>query len=514
MQDRRETYINMWEGGDMNVGLTNEVRGVEMNRNNGPSAGLNLPYVPRPQNADESNLISPYSYNNLQQGVAMTPAASRNAENSYMGEHANGVSDHRQMVENTLQNSYCPPTMQRFSADQSVGQSQGRMPNDGAMQYRNASSMGYHGNPNQVNAAFYPAYQTESLMASPSPRNARLTSSIQYESRVSSGADTDTEAEGATRERERTRVRRHVYRARSKSPPKYNGKFDFLDFQVQFECVAEDNGWDYSTCGKKLSRCLTDSARSILTTLDKSVRRDYKTLCAALMSLHTTPGGECLRRNELHQAVRAEGQCPSAFGREIRRLAARAYPNGNLPEPEMVQLFVRGMKDVNIERHVCLQAPDNLEEAIRQACAFQAYSTDKDTLRKPKSIVSAVKSENLETKLADLTDKYEKLLRQVSHSRAPARSDIECYSCHGKGHISRNCPLKAGVPRKINWPQSAPQMPANFNIPPPGYNWQTHMVAPASAPVVNAASPMGIAKQALNAVAQLPYPESYNSLNY
>ena len=140
------------------------------------------------------------------------------------------------------------------------------------------------------------------------------------------------------------RTPRH-HRTRRPSPRvelKYNGKFDFVDFQVQFECLAEDYDWGYVTKGKRLSRCLTEGARSVLSTLEKHVRRDYDTLCGALISLHTAPGSDGLKRNELHQAVRGSGQCPSKFGTELKRLAMRAYPLGNLLEAAIIHIFLNG----------------------------------------------------------------------------------------------------------------------------------------------------------------------------
>ena len=144
-----------------------------------------------------------------------------------------------------------------------------------------------------------------------------------------------------------TKSRRRVKRSTSQSEanaPRYNGKFDFMNFKVQFECIAEDYGWRYAEKGKKLSRCLTDEARGVLSTLDSSVRHDYKTLCEALMGLHTTPGGDGLRRNELHQLCRTEGQCPNKFGRGVKGLAMRAYYAGDQPEAVMVQMFIEGLR--------------------------------------------------------------------------------------------------------------------------------------------------------------------------
>ena len=96
--------------------------------------------------------------------------------------------------------------------------------------------------------------------------------------------------------RRRERQRRHrVPRSDSReSVPKYNGKFEFANFRVQFECMAEDYDWTYEQMGKKLNRCLVDEARAVLGTLHAREATDYDALCRALDSLHSTPGGKAL----------------------------------------------------------------------------------------------------------------------------------------------------------------------------------------------------------------------------
>ena len=303
-------------------------------------------------------------------------------------------------------------------------------------------------------------------------------------------------------------------RSRSRSPPKYNGKFDFLDFKVQFECIAEDNGWDYPTCGRKLSRCLTDSARSVLTSLDRHVRRDYTTLCAALESLHLTPGGEGLRRTELYQASRKEGQCPSAFARELQRLATKAYPQGDFPETALVQLFTKGLRSTACERHVNLQAPQTLDAAVRHACAFEAYSAEESSCKKPKPSTQAVAkiatANPLQAQITQLSEKVEQLAQQLTK---PQEKRVVCYRCRETGHVANRCPNQV-------WPQQPPpgpwQRPTWVNNK---TQWQGQGPAPRRAPVSAvtetnpAAFPYADPQPEMAGDANSTYPENFNSLN-
>jgi len=255
---------------------------------------------------------------------------------------------------------------------------------------------------------------------------------------------------------ERTPRRRHHRHSSPRVELKYNGKFDFVDFQVQFDCLAEDYDWGYVTKGKRLSRCLTEGARSVLSTLDKHVRRDYDTLCGALMSLHTAPGSAGLKRNELHQAVRASGQCPSKFGTELKRLAMRAYPLRNLPEAALVQIFLKGLNDSKMQSYVALRAPESLSDAVLDACAYEAYREPEDqVLRKPKMVNATKASPTVEDQLADLTAKYEQLLLKLDTPRSSApRPESTCFYCQGKGHFANNCPERQAAPPHVPRPSN------------------------------------------------------------
>ena len=242
--------------------------------------------------------------------------------------------------------------------------------------------------------------------------------------------------------------------------PRYNGKADFTDFKYQFECFAEDFGWDNIQMGRMLSRCLIDDARTVLGGLRPEVRRDYDTLCNALMALHSTPGGEAVKRNQLHQATRKEGQSISAFAKDLRTLASKAYPNDKLLDAALVQIFIRGLNYPGMEAHVGMQCPLNLEEAIRHASNFEAYAHNLDGVgRKPK-VVNAAKAGalssdelgNFKTGVVEQLDvvkqQFEGVNRKLEEMyhlfmlKGAHSEGTRCFHCSGYGHFASSCPLK------------------------------------------------------------------------
>ena len=101
-----------------------------------------------------------------------------------------------------------------------------------------------------------------------------------------------------------------------------------------------------------------------------------------------------------------------------------------------------------MQSYVALQAAESLSEAVRHACAYQAYGEpEEQTLRKPKMVNATKASPTVEAQLADLTEKYEQLLLKLDTPRSSApRQESTCFYCQGKGHFANNCPERQAAP--------------------------------------------------------------------
>ena len=279
------------------------------------------------------------------------------------------------------------------------------------------------------------------------------------------------------KKRNRRKHKRNELGDKDSTPPKFNGKCDFLDYINQFECYCAANCWSYKTKGYKLSFSLVDEARSVFSTLKSSKRTDYESLYKALLSRFAPSGHESKYQNELLARKRGKNESLNLYGYELQRLASRAYSKQEFPESLLVQLFLNGLKNKPATRHVSLQHPDSLEEAIALATEYMAFGSESDSEgeskcnnknegkhRKPRQensgFVHAVgqipmynntsmspqydqlleSMGNLNNRLANIENKQSNPNSQPSDKPTP--NTHPCYHCGLFGHWASTCPNK------------------------------------------------------------------------
>ena len=139
----------------------------------------------------------------------------------------------------------------------------------------------------------------------------------------------------------------------------------------------------YPDYGIELATCLTGDAREILSCLPPDLEDDYHSLVHALSTRFDPEGKESKYSAELMERVCSNKEDVATFGHQIRRLARKAYPNNDLPERVLIDLFIRGLPSEEMKRHVSSFEPNSLAEAIRRATLCETYGEKTNKSKKP-----------------------------------------------------------------------------------------------------------------------------------
>jgi hypothetical protein len=109
-------------------------------------------------------------------------------------------------------------------------------------------------------------------------------------------------------------------------PSTFDGKSHWTEFLVQFEMVADVNGWEGERRAAELAACLRDSAVGVLSLMRREERLHFPSLVRALQERF-----EPVHLDQMHQAtlktkVRRHGETLACLGAEIKRLVRLAFP--------------------------------------------------------------------------------------------------------------------------------------------------------------------------------------------
>ena len=253
-----------------------------------------------------------------------------------------------------------------------------------------------------------------------------------------------------------------IYR-KHKEPMKFNGKTDWKDYHSHFLAVAEWNGWNLEESGLQLAISLVDEAREILSSLPHFERNNYHSIINALKQRYDPDGHENSYSMELMNRARKSGEDTTAYGYALLRLAHKAYPNMPLPEQILINLYINGLGDKDLKRHVYLSKPTTLEMAIKTASIFEGFDEKppkkkigfESILKKPQnSEINAVTNtqsatqivpdmlKNIEKTMTEMSSRLNKLENgaQSSYKKSSNKSHIQCYRCQNFGHYSKFCP--------------------------------------------------------------------------
>jgi hypothetical protein len=158
-------------------------------------------------------------------------------------------------------------------------------------------------------------------------------------------------------------------------PSPYDGLTPYEDYRVQFQMLAELNGWTESCKALYLAGCLNKSARSVLNDLTPADRYDYEKLDKALRERYGTEDQAELFKAKLRSRVKLKEESLQELAHDIRRLVRLAYPGAAMQMHEDLtkDQFVEALGDGEIRWSVFQSRPRNLTEALKVAMELEAF---------------------------------------------------------------------------------------------------------------------------------------------
>jgi hypothetical protein len=253
-----------------------------------------------------------------------------------------------------------------------------------------------------------------------------------------------------------TENRPRIWYQKERAAPEYDGKANWEDFHIQFEIIAEMNGWDYSRRAAELAASLRGPALKVLSSLNSPDRGDYETLTRALNSRFNSYGNE----GEIHKAnlrtrKRQQGESLAELAQEIRVLVRKAYPKatGEIYEELTIAAFTEALSDTDLEWTVVNSCPTTSEEALTVATRLEAFRLARQKKQEHQEVHAIIEGNQGMADLKKIISRQCSPSFSIDHQTSGLSVEVgynrlKCHICKQDGHLAVNCPNKMPKMRK------------------------------------------------------------------
>ena len=243
-----------------------------------------------------------------------------------------------------------------------------------------------------------------------------------------------------------------------KEPQTYDGTSDFKDYILHFEQVAIWNKWSDIEKAQQLVMCLRGQAQTILSDLTLEQMNKYSDVRAAFERRFDPPGRETAYKSELRDKRLHQSESISQYGYSIRRLVTLAYPEMPRDARDVFATdhFIHGLSSNDMKKHVHLNHPKTLDEAITLAVEYEAFESSIEIPKQTTVLGNAIKrsykapdkpstdrNESILALATVITEGFQKLAELICtmQKRPPFRRRYKpCRKCGKKGHPHFKCP--------------------------------------------------------------------------
>lgn len=243
---------------------------------------------------------------------------------------------------------------------------------------------------------------------------------------------------------------RHSKHRKEIKSPTFDGSFDIHEFFIQFEQVAKWNGWSKRECASQLIMSLRGSARHVLSEIPLTKSDNYDDLKNIFKSYFNPGESVKAYQVEFKTARRQNGETVEDFGYALKRLALKSYPH--IPykylEPHIVDQFIVGLGDIDLQKHVQFKHPSTIEKAIGLAIEYESFVSNFVANQMPVSVHTSdsdfinlkafIKEEIQRAFCEHFVDEVESLQNSNTSVCRNFSHKIISKSCHLVGHCSES----------------------------------------------------------------------------
>lgn len=214
-------------------------------------------------------------------------------------------------------------------------------------------------------------------------------------------------------------------------PHAYDGTDDLDEYLVQFNILAEINGWNYHMKSLYLAGSLTGSARALLNDMNIESRRDFNSLLVALNNRFGSENKAEIFRSKLQNRVRGKNETLPELAQSIKKMTRKAYPKAKADVTDVIALdyFIDAIVDAEIRLRLREVGPRDINEAEQIAVRLETFrladrqrnktvrTVDADLNLKPENKNSA-----LETQMNEIMKTVQDLAKTVKEMRSDTKT--------------------------------------------------------------------------------------------